>query len=173
LMIGVFLVLMRISPLSGTHGAEHQVVHAIEREEELIPRVIRRMPRVHPRCGTNLVAGAGIFSGILFSNWIDSEELRLVTAAIVTLFLWRRVGGFLQSFLTTKRPSNDQLASGIRAGEMLLDRYAKAPAIMPNVWQRIWNSGIFPLMAGAMGTSLLVAFIGKMLNLPDFQGVTF
>lgn len=167
LMILVFLCLMRISPLAGTHGAEHQVVHAIEHEEDLIPRVIRRMPRVHPRCGTNLVAGAGIFTSILFSDWVDSQELRLLTAAIVTVFLWRRVGGILQQFVTTKRPNDSQLNSGIRAGEMLLERYATSPANVPSIPQRIWNSGIFPLMAGAMGTSLLVTFLGKVLNLPD------
>jgi len=170
LMILVFLCLMRISPLAGTHGAEHQVVHAIEHEEDLIPRVIRRMPRVHPRCGTNLVAGAGIFTSILYSPWGNSrdyQELKLLTAAIVTVFLWRRVGGFLQQFVTTKRPTDSQLDSGIRAGEMLLERYASSPANVPSIPQRIWNSGIFPLMAGAMGTSLLVTLLGQVLNLPE------
>ena len=168
-MLILFMALMRISPLAGTHGAEHQVVHAMEREEDLLPRIIRRMPRVHPRCGTNLVAGAGIFCTVFFTEWIPSQEYRLLAAAIATVFLWRRVGGVLQQYVTTKRPSDSQLESGIKAGQMLLDRYATAPAMVPTVWQRIWNSGIFPLMAGALGTTLVVApLIEKLLHVPDF-----
>src|SRR5438477_4650656 len=53
-----FFTLLRLLPLSGTHGAEHMVVHAIERREPLTYEVVRRMPRVHPRCGTNLAVGA-------------------------------------------------------------------------------------------------------------------
>ncbi len=32
------------------------VVHAIEEGEDLTLEKVRPMPRVHPRCGTNLVA---------------------------------------------------------------------------------------------------------------------
>jgi uncharacterized protein YqhQ len=34
------------------------VVHAIERGEPLLAESVRAMPRVHPRCGTNIVAAA-------------------------------------------------------------------------------------------------------------------
>lgn len=53
--------LLRLAPLSGTHAAEHQVVHAVERSAPLQTAVVRAMPRVHPRCGTNLFAGFTLF----------------------------------------------------------------------------------------------------------------
>lgn len=163
--IGVPLVamaLMRLVPLSGIHGAEHQVVHAIEREEELRPEVIRRMPRVHPRCGTNIATGAIIFLTLATWPWVDELTYRLVAAAIATAFLWRTVGSILQQYVTTKRPSDKQLEGGIRAGKMLLDQYAKARSTVPSVWQRIWNSGILHVIAGASATaglSFLVAHL--------------
>ncbi len=56
----VFL-LLRLVPLSGTHAAEHQVVHCIERHAPLVPDCVRAMPRVHPRCGTNCLPGLRCF----------------------------------------------------------------------------------------------------------------
>src|SRR5262249_42286314 len=58
-----FLIIFRLLPLSGIHAAEHKVVHAIERGEELTRENVRRMPRVHPRCGTNLVVGLSLLTG--------------------------------------------------------------------------------------------------------------
>jgi uncharacterized protein YqhQ len=52
----VFLSLIRISRIAGFHAAEHQTVHAIENGEPLVPEIVSRMPRPHPRCGTNILA---------------------------------------------------------------------------------------------------------------------
>jgi uncharacterized protein YqhQ len=150
------LLMMRLVPLSGIHGAEHQVVHAIEREEELKPEVIRRMPRIHPRCGTNLAAGASIFLTIFFGSWPAEGEIRFIVAALATVLLWRKVGGFLQQYITTKRPSDKQLQSGIRAGEMLLERFAEAKVTSPTIGQRIWSSGVLHVMTGAVLMTCLV-----------------
>jgi uncharacterized protein YqhQ len=163
-LLGVFLGLMRAVPLSGIHGAEHQVVHAIEREEELQPDVIRRMPRVHPRCGTNIAVGATMFLGLADWAWTPVLEYRLIVAAIVTAFLWRRIGSILQQFVTTKRPSDKQLESGIKAAKMLLDRYAKAHSAFPSVPQRIWNSGMLQVMSGALLVFLLLEGLGRLIH---------
>ena len=88
----IFLLGMRLLPLSGIHAAEHKVVHAIERGEELVPATVRRMPRVHPRCGTNLAVGASIFIGLGTLTLISQEWLRLMIAGIATLALWRPIG---------------------------------------------------------------------------------
>lgn len=162
----LFLVGMRLIPLSGTHAAEHQVVHAIERGEDLVRDVVRRMPRVHPRCGTNLAAGATIFMGILMTEWIPHEEVRLLVAFFVTMFTWRKVGGLLQQHVTTRPASDRQLEDGIRAGKQLLDRYTKARVATPTIPQRLWNSGMIQVILGSSLTAGLIYLLGQIFNFP-------
>ena len=45
LALTLFLLLMRVSRLAGYHAAEHQTVHAMERNETLVPEIVCRMPR--------------------------------------------------------------------------------------------------------------------------------
>lgn len=167
----LFLLFMRLIPLSGTHAAEHQVVHALERGEDLVPEIVRRMPRVHPRCGTNFAAGASIFvatfgfQGIPGLPWVQNDEYRLIIACAVTLFFWRKVGSVLQEFVTT-RPANDkQLQNGIRAAEELLDSFARASVTTPSIPQRIWNSGFLHVMAGSSIMAGIVSFLSWKFNL--------
>lgn len=155
----VFLLLMRILPISGTHGAEHQVVHAIERGEDLEPEVVARMPLVHPRCGTNFGAAIGLFLSTFLWEWTHYEELRLLVAALVTAFFWRPVGTFLQRFVTTKKPTPKQLEGAIRVGKELLDRYAVARLAYANPWQRIVQSGMLWVLAGSTLTGTLSALL--------------
>jgi uncharacterized protein YqhQ len=112
------------------------------------------MPRVHPRCGTNLAVGATLFLGLATSRWAD-ESTRLLVAAVVTLFFWQRLGAMLQYFVTTKRPTEWQLQMGIRAGRELLEEYKYARTWSPSVWQRIWHSGMVHVMVGSTATYLL------------------
>ena len=147
----LFLLGMRLLPISGIHAAEHKVVHAIERGEELTPVVVRRMPRVHPRCGTNLAVGVTLFLGLATSHWAD-EPTRLIVAGVVTLFFWQRLGTLLQFYATTRRPTDRQIAMGIRAGRELLENYKRARTWTPTLWQRIWHSGMLHVIAGSMIT---------------------
>jgi CBS domain-containing protein len=171
-----FLGLLRLSPLSGTHGAEHQVVHAIEREESLTPDVVRRMPRVHPRCGTNVATGisillAGLFLGVgsnIQSNELASKALstiedqisfRALPALIVAVIFARPLGGILQQFIMTKPASDAQMNGAIRAGEELLTRHATARMAAANPFQRIWNMGFLQVIAGAFLAASVIAGI--------------
>lgn len=164
LPIVLFLAAMRLLPLAGTHAAEHKVVHAIERGEELSLAAVRRMPRVHPRCGTNLAVGAGIFLGIFGSRFVADDQLRLLLAGIVTLFFWRPLGGFVQQFITTKPPTDKQLEGGIAVGNQLLDRYRTTHHTTAAPWVRLWNSGMFHVMAGASVCAALAALIGYLIG---------
>ncbi len=164
-----FFTLMRLVPLSGTHGAEHQVVHAIERGEPLEPSIVRRMPRVHPRCGTNFGVGVILFLGIGTAPWIPSEELRLLLAAVVTLTLWRRIGSFVQQNFTTKPPTDRQLEAGIRSGKELLERYAKEGHPLTNPWERIWRSGLLQVMSGGWAAAGLAYLLGQLIGYPIVQ----
>jgi CBS domain-containing protein len=173
--IAIFFLIMRLSPLAGTHGAEHQTVHALEREEDLKPEIIRRMPRVHPRCGTNLAAGASIFLSLFEWDWTKyiglpgnaGADWRLIVAVIATVVFWRRVGGFLQYFVTTKRPNDKQLQSGIKAANMLLERFALAKVTAPSLWQRIWASGMLHVLLGASLMSGLILLFERWHLLPQ------
>jgi hypothetical protein len=166
LSVAGFLGLLRLIPLAGTHAAEHQTVHAIERGEPLHPEIVQRMPRVHPRCGTNLAAGLMIFFGLFGANWTPYFELNFLMAAFAAILLWKPVGGFLQKFVTTKPANRRQIESGIRAGRELLQKHDAAPFSKPNVLRRLAKSGIFHIMLGAIILQLVVWALGVILQVP-------
>lgn len=163
----LFLVGLRASPIAGTHGAEHMVVHAIERGEALVPEVVRRMPRVHPRCGTNLAIGAMLFVGVFSAPLEIDTSLKLILAVVTTLFLWKPLGSFAQYYFTTKRPTDAQLRSGIRAGEELLAASARSGRRHPSVARRLVASGILHVIAGAMLAELTTWGVLALLQVPE------
>lgn len=163
--LALFLVFMRLSPIAGTHGAEHQVVNAIEREEELVPAVVRRMSRVHPRCGTNFAAAVTLFLSIATWERIPDVELRTLLGVVVTISFWRPLGTFLQRYVTTKKPSEKQLEGGIRAGKALLERSQTASRTVPTVPLRIWNSGMLQVVLGACIALGIIAGFAAIFHL--------
>lgn len=169
----VFLGGIRALPLAGTHAAEHMVVHAIERNEPLVPEVVARMPRVHPRCGTNFAAGAMLFMGVFSSSWHPDPQLRLLVAALVTLVFWRPLGSMLQYFVTTKPPTRAQIEAGIRSGKDLLVKYQTAPRIHGSVWIRLWNSGLPQIMAGSTLASLIAEGVARLTGFEPLVRVYF
>lgn len=161
----LMIALFRLFPIAGYHAAEHQVVHALEREEELIPEVVERMPRVHPRCGTNIAVVATMFLTIERTPWVADEDMRFMAAILVTLFFWRPVGSFVQQHFTTKKANRKQIESGIAAAKELLDNYAVAPRRTASPFTRILNSGILHVMAGSTTAYLLALLITKLLKI--------
>jgi CBS domain-containing protein len=146
----VFFGLLRGLPLSGTHGAEHMVVHAIERREPLTVEVVRRMPRVHPRCGTNFAVGAMLFMWLVQVTRSHFQEIGALLALVATLLLWRPIGAVFQQFVTTKTPSDSQLRSAIAAGEQLLQRFKQSPRPSPTFGRRLVMSGLPWVLAGSL-----------------------
>ena len=144
LMYLVFFGLMRATSLAGYHAAEHQTVHAMERNERLLPEIVCRMPRPHPRCGTNIMAiGLILFSvcPLLVSLCNLDIESALLLSGLLTLLTWRNVGTFLQVVFTTRPASERQLASGIAAARALLGTYCTSPPVRPTLVRRIWCMG--------------------------------
>lgn len=137
-----FLLLMRASPLTGTHAAEHQVVHAIEHGQELTLAAVNHMPRAHRRCGTNLAVAAMFFFGLSEVNWI--------VAVVGALAGWRFFGMWLQTLFTTKKPSPKQLANGLQVGQAILRTYEQNPSQRQPRWLRIRNYGFLQVLAGMM-----------------------
>jgi hypothetical protein len=161
----VFFGGMRLLPLAGIHAAEHKVVHAIERGEDLTAEAVRRMPRIHPRCGTNIAVGASLFLGLGTSTWIASPELRLMLAGLLTLMLWRPLGTLVQRYITTKPPSPRHIEMGIRSGRELLENYAKARTAIPTLGERLVNSGMFHVIAGSVITFFALAGLNALFGL--------
>ncbi len=56
------------------HGAEHKTIFAVEYGQELTVENIRRMPRLHPRCGTSFIFLVLLFS-IFFYSLLDAFVL--------------------------------------------------------------------------------------------------
>lgn len=163
--VAVFLILLRLMPLAGTHAAEHKVVHAIERGEPLTPEVVKRMPRVHPRCGTNLAAAASLFVGLASAPIFTDLEPRLLLAGAVTLFAWRPLGNALQRWITTRPPNALQVASGIRAGKQIMERVRTSNRRPPTVLQRIYYSGLPHVVIGSTLTYWVARGIAMLLGI--------
>ena len=166
LLTSIFVIraIFRLLPISGYHAAEHMVVHALERDEELTPEVIARMPRVHPRCGTNIAVAVTMFGSIWSTPWVPNEEIRMLVAVFTTLFLWKPVGSFVQFWFTTKKPNSKQIASGISAGKELLANYSVASHRVPSPLARILNSGMLHVMAGSFVALGIAWLIGQALG---------
>ena len=155
----IMLCIFRLLPIAGYHAAEHQVVHALERNEDLTVEVVSRMPRVHPRCGTNLAVAVTMFTLITSTPWYGDLGIRVFVGLFTTLFLWKNVGSFVQFWFTTKKPNERQIASGIAAGNQLLANYATASNRTATPLTRIINSGILHVMAGSSSTLLIIGLI--------------
>lgn len=149
----LFFTFLRLLPLTGYHGAEHQVVHAIERGEDLTIEAVSKMPLEHPRCGTNLAALVLLLSTILSAFFVDSSSpslmVLLLLLLIATLLFWRQAGMLLQRLFTVKRPDRHQLLSGLRAGEELLQRFQHQPNRFAPIPLQIWNLGFIQIFLGA------------------------
>ena len=162
LPLPIVFVLLRLAPLSGTHAAEHQVVHCVERFASLVPENVRSMPRVHPRCGTNLFAGftlfmltfVSVFSATSALGWmpLDSASLGAILAAPLTLFGWRRVGGWVQQWFATRPATDKQIASAIFAAEQVLScrrvRLERNARPRFGLGRRLWSMGLGQILLG-------------------------
>lgn len=164
LTFGLFGLFMRLVPLSGIHASEHMTVHAIERDEEMLPNIIARMPRIHPRCGTNLAAGALIFLTLFSWEWVPITEVRFMVAALATLYFWRPIGSLLQKYVTTKRPTPKQIIEASAVGQQLLDRYATSRHATASPLRRLLGSGMLQVMAGSFLTALVAMGVGELLS---------
>ncbi len=157
----VFL-LLRLIPLSGTHAAEHQAVHCVERRLPLTLATVRAMPCVHPRCGTNIFAGFSLFLLLFLSvfsvtqsaRWqlLDSVTLAAAVSGPATLIYWRRLGGWVQFWFATRPATDSQIAGAIRAAEQVLARHQerlerrRPLRFLP--LRRLWTMGLAQILLG-------------------------
>jgi len=171
LYVGIFLLLLRLSPLAGVHGGEHMVVHAIEEGEDLTPENVRAMPRVHPRCGTNLMALMVLIvvaqrfqSSLAVAASETTTILAIFILIMIVLVTWRRLGAGLQRWVTTRPPSPRQVAAATAVGEMLLAKIRANPRARAVGLRRIWHMGLLQVMAGFLTLALLAEHGGPLLS---------
>ena len=165
LQIFVFLLLLRLSPLSGIHAAEHMVVRAVEEGEDLTLEKVRRMPRIHPRCGTNIMAllillviAQQLMSSLGSAVDESSRVFALFLVVMIVLLTWRRLGGGLQRWVTTKRPDDRQLEKAIVVGESLLQQVQASPSAVASFRRRIWHSGLAQVLVGFFAVFALAEY---------------
>ena len=175
-LITVYLLFLRIVPkMTGFHAAEHQTVHAIEAGETLTPAAVARMPRAHPRCGTNLwglvmltYLALAVLSLVL-STPLGRENLSTVVPFAIVAVLgiaanWRRVGAWLQDHFTTRPATPAEIASGIRAGKEVLYRHLTTPYQPPRLGQRLLSMGLLQVFVGIMLMGTLLQLLNGQLD---------
>lgn len=154
--MGLFLLLLRLTPLAGFHAAEHQVVNALERGHPLTLDALRREPRVHAACGTNLIAL--VFGAQLLIPFWGQPGWFLGLGALL-LVTWRPLGRIVQTLFTTKRPKVHQLRMAQRAGLDLMRRQQLSPRRRVSRWGRAWSMGILQILSGGLGATLMIEWI--------------
>ncbi len=160
----LFLLVVRLTPLAAYHGAEHKVVHAIERHEYPTREIVREMPRVHRRCGTTLLAG-------ILPTFLIAAPLLLVEPAlaiVVVLLGWTfryPVGALIQQHLTTKEPNDKQLAAGLDAAHRLLDDWRRNPHTDLSALASLWHRGLVQLLIGVLLGSQLLQWAYQHLHI--------
>jgi len=160
----LFLVAVRLTPLASYHGAEHKVVSAIERYGYVTEELAREMPRVHPRCGTTLLAG--ILPAFLIA--VPLLMLAPVTGVMVIILGWMfryRVGAVIQHYLTTREPNQQQLAAGVKAGRQLLENWHRRPFANVSLLSSLWQRGFVQLLIGVVGGSQLLQWVYSHLHI--------
>lgn len=155
----LYLFLLRLTPLSGFHAAEHQVVHSIERGEPLVMRTLTRQPREHPRCGTNLVA---LIFGAQLLLPIATHPAIAMGSALFLFLVWRRMGWAFQRLFTTKPATDLQLRSALAAGRALLAAYGAQPRHRAGRLQRLWATGFLQMVAGFATVHLVVQCLNAL-----------
>jgi len=144
-----FLILMRVTPRSGYHAAEHKVIGAIEHFGEPTRERARMMPRAHRRCGTNLLAG-------LLPLLVLSEPLYRISpilAVVVVILGWQLrfvVGYFIQAIFATKEPTDRQLDSALRSGRSVLREWSERAGERIPPLVSFWRRGMIQMFSGML-----------------------
>lgn len=150
-----FLVLMRITPLSGYHAAEHKVIGAIEHFGELTVENARAMPRAHIRCGSNLLAG--VLPLLLIAPPLFAISNIAAVAVVILGWSFRFYTGFLiQQVFATREPSEREMRAGLEAGRKILRLWRESGdrAVPPLV--SFWRRGMIQMFIGMfLGITLL------------------
>lgn len=167
----LFILVLKITPLSKYHAAEHETIHAMEKGLPLTVETVRMQPRPHRRCGTNIMV---LLIGIQFVILLSYELTILKTPFAQFLFLiiglllvfsgWKKSGMWIQEYFTTSPASDSQIMNGIKAGEELLKKHKEDLNPKPvNFFEKIWNMGIIQILGSFLFTLWVFNYILYLL----------
>lgn len=149
LKLGIFvLYLLAMSQMKDIkrvfqyHGAEHKSIFAYERGLPLTVEEVRKMPRLHPRCGTNFMFVVIMISILLYTMvgiqdvWLRSL-IKLFTLPVVSGISYELIRfagkyqngftralvmpGLLMQHITTREPDDDQIEVAIASLKAVLE----------------------------------------------------
>jgi hypothetical protein len=160
-----FLVVLHLTPLAGHHAAEHMTVHAIEHYGVANWEAhVSQMPRAHPRCGSNLLAGV-LPVLLIAAPLFGTAPLLSLAVAVLGWSQRERLGYLIQNRFTTRPPSAAELARGISAGRRVLAGWAAAPPARLPLARRLWLRGMPQVVAGAIAGTWLLGAVADHLHL--------
>jgi hypothetical protein len=156
--VAAYLIVFRITPISSIHASEHQLIHAMEKDEILSRDSVKSQNRVHPRCGTNfmsLILMLSVFISLIeqmpVASWF--KFVCIIPALIFTSWSSGTVGGFLQKHFTTKTARDKDIDQAIKIGIEHNTKFVeyvctheKQPSIVKGFIMYIKNSGLLHTM---------------------------
>lgn len=134
------------------HGAEHKVISAYEAGSELTVEKVQKFSRLHYRCGSSFIiftvlVGVVIYSFFSWDSMVERIVLRILLLPVVLgvsyevlrwtnalrdvpVLKWLGAPGLWLQLLTTKEPSDDQVAVSIASFNRMreLDREIAPPS---------------------------------------------
>ncbi|WP_100013015.1 DUF1385 domain-containing protein [Lentibacillus sediminis] len=116
---------MKITPIAKYHAAEHMAASAYDEDPDLTLEKVKKQPRTHKNCGTNLVIPVSACFCILFFAFGDALWVFLVSWSI-GYEIWRgepkiiwgavlAIGKVAQYYLFTSKPEEKHLMVAIEA----------------------------------------------------------
>ena len=126
LILFIFGIIIKVSPLGKYHAAEHMVLNAYEHTRDLSLETIKRQPRTHKRCGTNFVTTFSLCYGILSLFFREAQELLTILSWCMAYELWRKKPKYIwpliwkisknaQYYLFTSRPEDRHIEVAVAA----------------------------------------------------------
>jgi len=122
----LFFAVMKFSPLGRYHGAEHKAVAAYEEHGEVTLGNAKKAGRIHPRCGTNILAYI-ILAALLDTliGWWGYAILQFILISELWFVFGKSrpsiaVGNFLQKYFTTTEPRRAELEVAVESLNRLI-----------------------------------------------------
>lgn len=139
----LFFAGMKFTSLGRYHGAEHKAVAAYEKYGDVVLEGARKMSRIHPRCGTNILIYI-ILAALLdpFIDWAPYAILQFILVSEAWFVFGKSrlsiaLGNQLQRYFTTAEPGMKELEVAVESLRELLRAEArergsaKAPTHIP------------------------------------------
>jgi len=123
----LFFAGMKLSPVGRYHGAEHKAVAAYEKYGEVTMQGAKSSSRVHPRCGTNILAYIVLAALLdpLISWWAYAFLQFILISEAWFIFGQTRpsiiIGNIFQKYLTTTEPRRAELEVAVESMNRLLE----------------------------------------------------